>query len=153
VTTFNIEARDLYNNRIREGGESFIITIGLLEEGRYEDNGDGTYLGIYTVTSSGVFDLRVRNDQEIVRNPLDYFDTIRQAFRLRVLPGPISPPFCSVYGGGMQGVTAGYQGIFYVQVSLPIKTAAGLLGYPLLPASKVSMGSTDGVHPPPSVVP
>lgn len=114
-TKFSIEARDVYNNRIRVGGESFIVTIGLLEEGQYQDKGDGTYLGIYRLDTSGAFDLRVRNDKEIIRNPTDYFDFARQAFRLEILPDSMDARKSPVYGSGMQGVRAGYQGLFYIQ--------------------------------------
>ena len=114
-TVFSIEAHDVYGNRIRVGGESFIITLGLLEEGQYVDNNDGTYQGVYTLESSGMFDLRIRNDKEIISNPLEFFDTAKQAFRLNVIPSAMDPLKSSVYGSGMLGVSAGYLGVFYMQ--------------------------------------
>jgi len=77
---FVVTARDRYGHAISEGGATFLALasgqVGTPSEGKvfrldsFEDNSDGTYIGIYTPKYSGAFSLVLkRADEQLQGSP------------------------------------------------------------------------------------
>jgi hypothetical protein len=56
---FLITTYDQFYNQLTQGGEQFVVQVGLLNEGTYVDNDDGTYTSSYMMTIAGFYDLQV----------------------------------------------------------------------------------------------
>jgi hypothetical protein len=56
---FSTNATCTATNRRTSGGEKFVISLGLLDQGTFTDYNNGTYRGEYRLVNAGIYSLLV----------------------------------------------------------------------------------------------
>jgi hypothetical protein len=140
-TSFTIEARDRFDNRIRVGGDSFRVRASGNGAARFAgevtDLGDGTYAVEHTPMSVGTFSLAVTLNTPLkqgavhtvggatavhtdmgeyqVPHSLAHANVRGSPFRVLVTPGATSATASTVSGLGLLAATAGEKASFTIQ--------------------------------------
>jgi hypothetical protein len=112
---FGIATYDAFLNKRTAGGEKFVISLGLLDQGTFVDFGNGTYRGEYRLTVAGRYTLSVTVAEQPVQQPAGLYDAATQTFPLQVLAAAVDPSQCVAFGGGLRLAVAGEQSSFTIQ--------------------------------------
>lgn len=114
-TNFTIATKDMFANPIVVGGDEFVINVGPLAQGLSFDLGNGTYIASYKVTGSGDYKLVINVNNQIVQNPIQFFDQANAGFRLIVKASNTLASKSEIVGIGLTSATAGEATSFTIQ--------------------------------------
>ena len=113
--TFRIDTFDANMNRRVGGGEKFVISLGLLDQGTFVDLNNGTYIGEYQLVVAGEYDMSVTVAEQPVQQPTRLYDPAQETFPVLVLAAAVDPTQCVAFGAGLRSALAGEAATFNIQ--------------------------------------